>query len=141
MAYETKVCSICKLEKNISEFYFLKKRNKYEYKCKVCRRVYLNKWAIEHPNNIYDYGRKRNYKKRYDITIDQYNNLFKKQNGCCAICGKHQTEIDRKLFIDHNHINGEVRGLLCQKCNFLISQAEDNYDTLIKAAEYVRSKV
>jgi hypothetical protein len=62
---------------------------------------------------------KRNYnlKRLYNITIEDYNNIFNNQNGYCAICGKHQLEFKRAFAVDHDHITGKVRGLLCMKCN------------------------
>lgn len=53
----------------------------------------------------------------YNITIEDYNELFQKQNGCCDLCGIHQSELDRRLAVDHNHETGKVRGLLCIVCN------------------------
>jgi hypothetical protein len=43
--------------------------------------------------------------------------LFIKQNGCCAICGKHQSEFKHRLNLDHNHKTLQIRGLLCYYCN------------------------
>lgn len=46
--------------------------------------------------------------------------FFKKQKGCCAICGKHQREFKRRLSLDHSHKSGQLRGLLCYRCNKFI---------------------
>ena len=54
----------------------------------------------------------------------------------CQICGAS----DRKLTLDHDHTSGRVRGRLCEGCNFGIGQFKDNPETLVKAAEYLRSK-
>jgi hypothetical protein len=51
--------------------------------------------------------------KRYGITRVQYNALFKKQGGACAIC----EETLYAPHIDHDHKTGKVRGLLCVSCN------------------------
>ena len=56
-------------------------------------------------------------KCEYGITLEDYNKLFDEQNGCCAICGKHQSEFKRPLSVDHDHNTGKVRGLLCTPCN------------------------
>ena len=55
--------------------------------------------------------------KAYGKTLDWYNQIFGDQNGRCKICGRHQSEFKKRLSIDHNHLTGEVRGLLCNKCN------------------------
>ena len=54
----------------------------------------------------------------YGITLDDYNQMFENQKGCCAICDKHQKNISRTLFVDHCHKSGKVRGLLCISCNY-----------------------
>ena len=87
----------------------------------------------------------KNYdlKKSYGITYDDYNKMFIEQNGCCAICDTHITDINHKhkkhLCIDHNHETGKVRGLLCDSCNRGIGLLKDNYKILIKAANYLKS--
>jgi hypothetical protein len=43
--------------------------------------------------------------------------FFRKQNGRCAICDKHQSNFKRRLNLDHNHKSGQIRGLLCYYCN------------------------
>lgn len=51
----------------------------------------------------------------YGITLEDYANMLKNQNGVCAICKKRPT--DKNLHVDHDHSNGRVRGLLCYTCN------------------------
>lgn len=69
----------------------------------------------------------------YGITLDDYNKMFKQQHGRCAICNKHQENISRTLFVDHNHETTQVRGLLCTSCNYNLGWYEkckkkvDNY--------------
>jgi hypothetical protein len=64
--------------------------------------------------------------RNYGIKQKDYNEMFKNQKGCCAICGKHQSEFDKPLFVDHNHETGEVRDLLCNWCNYMVGILEDN---------------
>jgi len=86
-----------------------------------------------------DYNRYMNkfYQEKYGITIEEYNSLFEQQNGCCAICEIHQTQLRRKLCVDHNHINGKIRGLLCDTCNRVLGYLDDNKDILYKAFKYL----
>ena len=53
----------------------------------------------------------------------------------CAICGVYID--DKKMVIDHDHITGEVRGILCGSCNSMIGFAYDNPDTLQNAISYL----
>ena len=101
---------------------------------KAAREIYYskNKELILARNKKYN---KENPDKRksailkyeYGITLDQYNEMFNKQEGKCAICQKHQNEITKTLCVDHNHKTNEVRQLLCHTCNVTLSYFE-NYD-------------
>lgn len=68
----------------------------------------------------------RCWKKNYGIemTLEEYNRRFLEQKGRCVICGKHQSELKKALAVDHNHKTGEVRSLLCNRCNLLVGQLE-----------------
>lgn len=83
-------------------------------------------------------GKKNRRCKRYGITAQFYNELFINQEGCCAICGIHQSELLYTLCIDHDHITRMVRGLLCLKCNSGIGKFQDNTELLGKAIEYLK---
>lgn len=85
----------------------------------------------------YSWGKFLN--RKYGITIDQYNALFEIQKGCCAICGLHQENFKKKLYTDHNHETGKVRGLLCVNCNMLIGHAREKHDILLKSVEYLKT--
>ena len=61
----------------------------------------------------------------YGITNDDYNQMFVEQEGKCKLCGRHQAEFKYRLGVDHNHQTNEVRGLLCRRCNVMVSVAED----------------
>ena len=56
-------------------------------------------------------------KRTYDITLVDFDKMFEEQDGCCFICGRHQSEFSRRLDVDHDHDSGQVRGLLCYSCN------------------------
>ncbi len=60
-------------------------------------------------------------KRRYGLTLTQYEAMLIEQNGCCAIC---QQKLP--LGVDHNHITKQVRGLLCDWCNKAIGFLMDN---------------
>lgn len=64
-----------------------------------------------------NYNRQRHLKHYYGITLEQWNDTFNLQGGCCKICGIHQSELKRGLVTDHDHITGQFRGLLCDACN------------------------
>lgn len=66
-----------------------------------------------------DKDRERNWKRRgISLTVAQYDDLLKKQDGKCAICRKPPKRM--RLAVDHDHKTGKVRGLLCFYCNYRI---------------------
>jgi hypothetical protein len=75
------------------------------------------------------------YKKRYDLSYQDYLSLYDMQKGVCAICKK--TNGTSKLFVDHCHATGEVRGLLCRGCNMGIGGLKDSPELLYAAIEYL----
>lgn len=81
-------------------------------KAQIQNRKWHKKWVRKHPD-----GDRENNLKKAGLSLAQYNELFRKQKGCCVICGKHQTEFKRALAVDHNHVTGRIRGLLCNSCN------------------------
>ncbi len=58
----------------------------------------------------------------YKLTLDDLITMYKAQNGLCKLC-KSPYEQDA-LIVEHNHTTGKVRGLVCQSCNIVISNAE-----------------
>ena|SRR6187551_851002 len=70
----------------------------------------------------------------YGLTHEQYLDLCKLQNDCCAICGRY-----KKLVVDHDHTTGEVRGLLCKACNIGLGYFRENLFSLRGAIDYLIS--
>jgi hypothetical protein len=103
-------------------------------KCPQCNKASVAKWRKEHPEVIY-----ASNLKRYGITLADYDQMLKRQKGVCAICKKPETHSrQRRLSVDHNHETGEVRGLLCARCNRALGMFNDNPDLLRSAARYLR---
>jgi len=77
-------------------------------------------------------------KKNYGITPAQYDEMFKAQEGCCAICGTlgGDTQYTR-LVVDHSHETKKVRALLCRKCNLMVGYANDKPEILVQGAKYL----
>jgi len=88
-----------------------------------------------HKTNWHDFDLKR----RYGITANDYKTIFDRQSGNCAICGEHQSEIKKRLHVDHDHNTGAIRGLLCYNCNLMVGNSHDNPDLLRKGAEYLEN--
>jgi hypothetical protein len=74
----------------------------------------------DHPEQTTRYNRASALKKRYGITIQEYEDKFQAQGGKCASCGVEKEKLD----VDHCHLTGRVRDLLCRKCNLVIGFIE-----------------
>jgi Recombination endonuclease VII len=83
------------------------------------------------------YQRNFDLKRNYGITIDDYNQMFIDQRGCCAICETPQYQTNKRLHVDHDHVTGKVRGLLCHNCNLTLGRLKENIDVLRKAIRYL----
>jgi len=112
------------------------------------------KWAKKNPQKLIkirkkwysknkDYFRNLALKSKYGITLEEYNQMCISQNNKCAICKKSETFIDyktkknRKLVVDHNHKTGQIRGLLCNRCNIIIGKIEENQKILFLINDYL----
>lgn len=88
--------------------------------------------------------------KKYGITEEDYNVLLEKQEGRCAICrcwphenkGKGYQSLGDKgwarLAVDHDHLTGIVRGLLCINCNLAVGYLADDAGRAEALADYLR---
>lgn len=72
--------------------------------------------------------------KKYGISIDQVQQMFDRQGGACKACGEQMTST---LALDHNHVTGVVRGLLCRNCNLAIGLVGDSVTRLRAMASYL----
>jgi hypothetical protein len=76
--------------------------------------------------------------ERYGITLDDYGRLLLEQDNKCAIC-LHPDVMVGPLVIDHDHVTGEVRGLLCNGCNTGLGLFRDNLTLLLWAVRYLET--
>lgn len=76
------------------------------------------------------------------MTAARYAKMWKEQDGLCAICHRPETAVMRhgivqSLAVDHDHETGEVRRLLCQRCNTGLGLFGDDPERLMDAAKYL----
>lgn len=125
----SKICTKCRENKDISEFPRDKyKKDGFSTQCKNCHREYI-------------------FKKKYGISIKEYNEILKTQDDKCAICNRSQIDnnihnLTRKptfLPVDHCHKTGKIRGLLCGNCNVALGLFQDNPEILLKAITYLKN--
>jgi RNA polymerase-binding transcription factor DksA len=75
-------------------------------------------------------------KREYNLSVQDYQRMFKEQAGVCAICGQEIKESD--CHIDHDHKTGRVRGLLCGNCNKGLGMFRDDSSVLLNAIDYLK---
>lgn len=133
-----KLCQRCGCEKPEDEFRPMsrngKNKNYLRSYCRPCdseyervaRRDYRKNWQL---------------KKAYGITLDEYREMFDRQNGLCAICELPEADstngVAHLLAVDHDHETGKVRALLCKKCNTAIGLLGHDLNLLRTAVQYL----
>lgn len=160
---KTKVCSRCKERKPVSNFTPRSDRvNQRHSFCKPCQRAYVRerkanngaqqRYYQRHKERILsDPKRRRAHKDnwlwtRYRIRLVDAERLVEEQNGLCAICkqvpvaivGQYGVGRGNGSHVDHDHVTGAVRGILCLQCNFLLGYAHDDVLVLENAIRYLK---
>lgn len=82
--------------------------------------------------------RRWHLKRKYGITVEQWNDQLEKQNGQCAICDREYDSQTAKWHVDHDHVGGKFRGILCHLCNRIVLPTVEHYQPLLaKARRYL----
>lgn len=153
----TKTCTKCKLSKPLTEFTKVNTPQEYKSRCKSCTNEYerdlLARIKISDPiryakkiksitTRIVEFRKRQPasqtkyyLKHHYNLTIEQLEDMKIAQNNQCAICGINPKD---NLVVDHNHITGKVRGLLCSSCNKGLGFFKDNIQRLQSAIVYLQ---
>jgi len=157
MSSETKKCSGCSVIKPRDAF--CRDRSKPDgacSRCRDCQRLYSRaRFSVpenlearreksrafrrDHPEKFKRSVRSATLKKKYGISIDDFEKLLEAQGRICAICGSDHpgTTWGLNLHVDHEHTTGRIRGLLCQACNTSLGKMQESPELLRKAALYI----
>lgn len=125
MAANIKFCLKCEADLPLTDFYKNRsKKDGFSSWCKSCTREsntpernrrYAVKAKAKHPDETRAlWQRRTRMMGRYGLTLEDYDAMLADQCGVCALCLR---DPGYRLHVDHNHETGEVRGLLCAKCN------------------------
>ena len=139
-----KYCPRCKQTKSVDDF---NKRNGKRSKecqayCRKCHRKYVSDWQRTSNGKLHQERARLKYK--FGITPEEVDSLLMSQCGVCALCGQQETKLEFRtgkvmsLSVDHNHKSGQIRGLLCQKCNSIIGYANEDVELLQKVIDYLK---
>jgi hypothetical protein len=133
-----KVCRHCSELKQLEDYPKNKEmRDGRSSYCKPCASYRAKVWK---QNNQYR-AKEQELQNKYGISLADYKAIYKEQKGRCKICGVEEENVPRKkLFVDHNHTTGVVRGLLCHHCNAGLGHFMDNQTLLLNAADYLKGE-
>lgn len=139
-----KICSSCKEEKHITAFSPREDgADGFRNSCRKCRSESCELTRNKENRKLYNSeyytskARERHLRHKFGITLDQYEELLNRQENCCAVCKRHKDNFKTNLAVDHDHITGEIRGLLCTHCNRYHVGRHRNGDLLRNIASYV----
>ena len=122
-------------------------------KQKVYRKTYVSKaenrktqqlatanWRRKNPEKSYKINRTAYLKKHYNMTYEDYQDLLEQGDFKCWVCKKEQEHFVKNLNVDHDHLTGEVRGLLCYTCNRQVIGKHRDPEIFLHAYEYLKKK-
>jgi hypothetical protein len=158
-----KRCKKCGAAKPVEDFYGNRgARDGRRPECKACtnanrlKRYRLNRereiarvraWQKANPERLKAWRKKNrdrlnkqlraiHLRNKFGLTTDEYSRMLESQAGVCALCEAAPTP-GISLHVDHDHGTGEIRGLLCVRCNNAIGLLRENPDLMRRAARYV----
>jgi hypothetical protein len=163
---ESKACRLCGEVKPLDEFHRAEgMRDGHRNECRSCtkslrrahyesnRERYIQaaqRWQARNPERTAAYQaeyrnrpeRKRAmrdlyYRRTYGISADEVDAMLEGQGGGCAICGQ-RPDRPASLHLDHDHLTGTLRGILCIDCNHGIGKLRDDPELLARAIGYLR---
>lgn len=124
-----KYCPDCQLVKPLTDF----PRNRadttgFASYCKSCHNARTRRTK----QRLYGGSREYHLRRRYGIGQQEFEQLLAAQGGVCGICGAERPE-----HVDHDHVTGYVRGVLCFNCNGGLGHFRDDRGRLDKAIAYL----
>jgi len=136
---ETRECRKCGEVKNLLESFYRQRKDaslpsSYSYECKECTVKRVRDNHIKNPTQ----KRRAHLRRKYGLTFAEYDKMLIEQNECCATCGATKPGGRWKSFaVDHDHVTGRVRGLLCKSCNIALGEVNDDLTTLKNMINYL----
>src|ERR1700731_315226 len=97
-------------------------------------KAYHKLWYKANSHKFREYNLRRNF----GISESEYQILLKRQNGTCVFCSRTTSAKGRRLAVDHDHITGKVRGLLCGPHNRAIGMLGDTIEGIQKVLDYLK---
>ena len=130
LAPGTAYCRDCDQVKSLAEFGTRTgaRSGRLAY-CRSCHNVRKD----ESRKRVHGGSRAYHLKRRYGITEVEYDEMVQAQGGLCAVCRERPVQ-----HVDHDHVTGRVRGVLCFCCNQGLGNFRDRADIMSAAIEYLQ---
>ena len=149
-----KTCNSCNLSKPLTEFRFIRKNKNgtdlFKARCEECeRKRQLAKYhTLTHDEKTErrkksiqklgkDYHKRYKLNKHYNLTLEQFNDMYQSQNGQCYLCERPIS--GKEVKVDHNHATGQVRKLLCHNCNTSLGLLNEDIKLFEKCIDYLKT--
>ena len=133
----TKICTKCAQSKPHEDFYKTGRKtdkdpDKRHSVCKTCTIARLKK------NYNPETYRRQHLRRKYDISLEEYNEMLLLQGGNCAVCHAAEAGGKHNVFVvDHDHVTGKVRELLCKDCNIVLGLVKDSPEHIGRLLAYI----
>ena len=99
-------------------------------------------WKSRNKTKLKNFQKKYSLRKLYNLSVNEYENLVRKTNGKCCICNEllvfEARRTGKGAVIDHCHITGKVREIICRNCNYGIGLLQDDFHILERAFNYLK---
>jgi hypothetical protein len=146
----SKYCTRCKEIKSLSEF-FKSNRSKdgFYWTCRTCTNEVNGIWASKNQKDAKRIAsgaaRRAHVRRKYNLTDAEYKELVVAGKGLCSACKSpeiitHKNGKVWELCVDHDHVTGKVRGLLCHACNRAAGAINDDPARLRQIADYLEER-
>lgn len=97
----------------------------------------MREWAKKNREYLNSYARRNYLKQKYGITPEERDAMFQLQGSCCACCGGTDAGNKSGWVVDHCHVGGGIRGILCHHCNVALGNVRDNIEHLRSLISYL----
>lgn len=113
--------------------WLLRPEGKFDRSTKAGRAAYAKAYRASNPGR----WRHAHLKQNYKIDEVEYHRLLELYGGECPIC---EEEPSQRLAVDHDHTTGDVRGLMCKRCNYAMGQFGDDPKRMRRAAQFLEDR-
>ncbi len=136
-----KKCSKCKEIKSYLSFSKnVSTKDGKEYSCKTCHSARFRRYKANNKAKVQKQTKRANLKRKYGLTLEAYEEMLIRHSNRCAICATLISDLTLQgsyICVDHNHVTGKVRGLLCNDCNQGLGRFKDNLLIIDNAKLYL----